>query len=71
MNAVQESRVTRGLSASSEARQIMADWLRITQAPRLQEQPQTPDYRAMLTQRYPRGLINEAEMEALLGILHN
>nr|WP_062379488.1 hypothetical protein [Pseudomonas abietaniphila] len=70
MNAVYESRVTRGLSASSEARQIMADWLRITQAPRPQEQ-QTPDYRALLTQRYPCGLINDAEMEALLAILHN
>jgi hypothetical protein len=49
----------------------MADWLRITQAPRPHEQQQAPDYRAMLTQRYPRGLINDAEMEALLGILHN
>jgi len=46
---------------------MMADWLRITQAP----QRQIPDYRAMLTQRYPSGLINDAEIEALLGILHN
>ena len=67
MNAGHGSRVTRGLSASSEARQMMADWLRITQAP----QRQIPDYRAMLTQRYPSGLINDAEIEALLGILHN
>lgn len=70
MNAGHESRVTRGLSASSEARQMMADWLRITQAPRLQEQAQAPDYRDMLVKRYPRGLINDAELEALLGILH-
>ena len=67
MNAVYESRMTRGLSASSEARQMMADWLRITQAPK----QQVPDYRAMLIQRYPSGLINDAELEALLGILHN
>lgn len=67
MNAGQESRVTRGLSASNEARQIVADWLRTTQAPRIE----TPDYRAMLTRRYPAGLINDAEMEALLGIIHN
>ncbi|RAU48765.1 hypothetical protein DBY65_010610 [Pseudomonas sp. RIT412] len=67
MNAGQESRVTRGLSASNEARQMMADWLRITQA----QKSQLPDYRAMLTQRYPSGLLNEAELEALLGILKN
>lgn len=67
MNARQESRVTRGLSASSEARRMMADWLRITQAPK----SLAPDYRAMLIQRYPSGLINDAEIEALLGILHS
>lgn len=67
MNAGYESRVTRGLSASSEARQMMADWLRITQAPK----NQAPDYRTMLIQRYPSGLINDAEIEALLGILHS
>ena len=67
MSAVYESRMTRGLSASSEARQMMADWLRITQVPK----QQAPDYRAMLIQRYPSGLINDAELEALLGILHN
>jgi len=66
MNAGHESHTTRGLSASSEARQMMADWLRITQA----QKTQVPDYRAMLTQRYPSGLINDAELEALLGILH-
>ncbi|WP_110948706.1 hypothetical protein [Pseudomonas bohemica] len=67
MNAGYQSRVTRGLSASSEARQMMADWLRITQAPK----SQAPDYRTMLIQRYPSGLINDAEIEALLGILHS
>ncbi len=65
MNADHESRVTRGLSASNDARQILAQWLRITQT----RKTQTPDYRAMLTERYPTGLINDAEMEALLGIL--
>jgi len=67
MNAGHESSVTRGLSASSEARQMMADWLRITQAPKAQSQAQ--EYRTMLTQRYPYGLIDDAEMEALVGIL--
>jgi len=67
MNTGQQSCVTRGLSASSEARQILADWLRITQAPKRQ----VPDYRTMLINRYPSGLINDAELEALLGILHN
>lgn len=65
MNACHDTRVARNLSASSEARQMMADWLRMTQAP----DKSAPDYRAMLTQRYPRGLINDAEIEALLGIL--
>ncbi|MFJ3482596.1 hypothetical protein ACIPL1_04345 [Pseudomonas sp. NPDC090202] len=65
MNAGHEPSVARGLSASSEARQILADWLRMTQAPKTQ----APDYRTMLLQRYPSGLIDEAEMEALLGIL--
>ncbi|MGH8420343.1 MAG: hypothetical protein ACRER8_24200 [Pseudomonas sp.] len=67
MNARQESRVTRGLSASSEARPMRADWLRITQTPKCP----AAEYRAMLIQRYPIGLINDAEIEALLGILHS
>jgi hypothetical protein len=67
MNAGHESQVARGLSASSEARQMMADWLRITQAQKTQVE--ATDYRTMLTQRYPYGLINDAEMDALVGIL--
>ncbi|MDD1966403.1 hypothetical protein ACIPO9_04240 [Pseudomonas sp. NPDC090203] len=67
MNAGHESSVTRGLSASSEARQMMADWLRITQAPKTQSQAQ--EYRTMLIQRYPYGLMNDAEIDALVGIL--
>lgn len=59
--------MTRGLSASNEARQMMADWLRITQAQKMQ----LPDYRAMLARRYPSGLLDDAELEALLGILKN
>ncbi|WP_296260079.1 MULTISPECIES: hypothetical protein [unclassified Pseudomonas] len=66
MNAGHKWRGAQGLSASSEARQMMADWLRITQGPR----KQAPDYRAMLIQRYPRGLIDDAEIDALLDILH-
>lgn len=64
MNAGIEQRA-RGLSASSEARQMMADWLRTTKTPK----PQRPDVRQMLLQRYPAGLFNEAELEALLSVL--
>jgi hypothetical protein len=67
MNAGYGSQVTRGLSASSEARQMMADWLRITRAPK----EEAPDYRAMLLQRYPLGLFNDAELDALLRVLHD
>ncbi|MCD5996004.1 hypothetical protein KDX38_20350 [Pseudomonas sp. CDFA 602] len=66
MNAVMSQHRARGLSASSsnEARQLMAEWLRTTKhvKPR-------PDVRAMLLQRYPADLFNEAELEALLGVL--
>jgi hypothetical protein len=67
MNAGYEARMAQGLSASNEARQMMANWLRITRAPKIE----APDYRMMLLQRYPKGLINDAELEALLGILYN
>ena len=55
------------MAASSEALQMMADRLLIPQA----QKNQAPDYRTMLTERYPCGLINDAELEALLGILNN
>lgn len=64
MNAGIEQRA-RGLSASSEARQMMADWLRTTGT----RKPQRPDVRQMLLQRYPAGLFEEAELEALLSVL--
>lgn len=64
MNAGLEHRA-RNLSASSEARQMMADWLRTTSM----RKPQRPDVRQMLLQRYPAGLFNEAELEALLSVL--
>jgi hypothetical protein len=65
MNAGYEPQM--GLSASNEARQMVADWLRMTRAPKMQ----TPDYRSMLVQRYPAGLLNEAELEALLSVLYH
>lgn len=55
----------RVLSASSEARQMMADWLRTTSI----RKPARPDVRKMLLQRYPAGLIDEAELEALVSVL--
>ncbi|KPB43060.1 Uncharacterized protein AC515_0572 [Pseudomonas savastanoi pv. phaseolicola] len=42
----------------------MADWLRTTRPAKSR-----PDVRAMLLQRYPAGLFNEAELEALLRVL--
>uniref|UniRef100_A0A7C1WU79 Uncharacterized protein n=1 Tax=Pseudomonas graminis TaxID=158627 RepID=A0A7C1WU79_9PSED len=76
MNAGHELRVARGFSASSEARQMMADWLRTTRIPivRMQEVQalkQRGDFRKMLSKRYPSGLINDAEIEAMLGLLHS
>jgi hypothetical protein len=63
MNAGIEQNVARDLSASNEARQMMANWLRTTRtAP-------TPDPRQLLLARYPAGLISEAEVEALLRVL--
>lgn len=65
MNAGINPYPTRGLSASSEARQIMADWLRLTRVARPE-----PDARmTMLLQRYPHGLFSEAELQELLAIL--
>ncbi|MBD8121564.1 MULTISPECIES: hypothetical protein [Pseudomonas] len=74
MNAGHELRVTRGFSASSEARQMMADWLRTTQIPTermhdAQALAQAGDFRETLSKRYPCGLITDAEIEALVGVL--
>jgi hypothetical protein len=63
MNAALEHHA-RGLSASSEARQMMADWLRTTNI----RTHQRPDVRKMLLQRYPAGLLEEAELEALINV---
>ena len=54
----------RGMSASNEARQILADWLRTTKPlkPRI-------DARTMLVRRYPAGLLNDAEVDALVGLI--
>ncbi|MBC3958128.1 MULTISPECIES: hypothetical protein [Pseudomonas] len=66
MKAGMSQNRARELSASSsnEARQLMADWLRTTKPAKPR-----PDVRAMLLQRYPVGLFNDAELEALLGVL--
>lgn len=54
----------RGMSASNEARQILADWLRTTRSLKPRR-----DARTMLVQRYPAGLLNEAELDALVNVL--
>jgi polynucleotide 5'-kinase involved in rRNA processing len=63
MNAALEHHA-RGMSASSEARQRMADWLRTTKNPKVLR----IDLRKMLIQRYPAGLLEEAELEALICV---
>jgi hypothetical protein len=54
----------RSMSASNEARRILANWLRTTR-------PLRPDAdaRTMLVRRYPDGLLNEAEIDALLRVI--
>jgi hypothetical protein len=63
MNAGIEQNAARGLSASNEARQVMADWLRTTKTAPIH------DKRQLLLARYPAGLISDAEVEALIRIL--
>jgi hypothetical protein len=63
MNAGIGQNAARGLSASNEARQVMADWLRTTKTPSIH------DKRQLLLARYPVGLISDAELEALMSIL--
>jgi hypothetical protein len=55
---------------------MMADWLRTTHIPtECQEETQVlerrGDFRELLSKRYPVGLINDAEIEAMLGLLHS
>ncbi|KGS14222.1 MULTISPECIES: hypothetical protein [Pseudomonas syringae group] len=66
MNAGINAQYARGLSASpsNEARQLLADWLKRTKPAKAR-----PDVRAMLLQRYPAGLLNDAEFEALFRVL--
>lgn len=66
MNAVISPLRARGLSFSNESRQIMADWLRTTRSTKRRLK-----LRAMLRQRYPAGLLNEAEVEALLDLIED
>lgn len=66
MNAVISPLRARGLSSSNESRQIMADWLRTARSTK-----RRPNLRAMLRQRYPAGLLNEAEFEALLDLIED
>jgi hypothetical protein len=39
--------------------------------PDVQALEQRGDFREMLSKRYPIGLINDAEIEAMLGLLHS
>lgn len=64
MNAGIEHTVARDLSASSEARQLMADWLRTTKT------SQVPDSRQLLQARYPVGLFSDAELDVLIRTLY-
>ncbi|GAB7533732.1 hypothetical protein PS3A_61490 [Pseudomonas sp. 3A(2025)] len=66
MNAGITPHASRGLSVSSEARTVIAAWLRSTRFPKPR-----PDTRAMLIQRYPRGLFSEAELQALVTMIES
>lgn len=66
MNAGIEHSVARDLSASSEARQLMADWLRTTKT----SQAPAPDSRQLLQARYPVGLFSDAELDVLIRTLY-
>jgi hypothetical protein len=54
----------RSMSASNEARQIMTNWLRTTRSLKSHT-----DVRTMLVRRYPAGLLNEAEVDALVSVI--
>lgn len=54
----------RDTSASNEARHTMANWLKMNRPLRM-----PTDVRTMLVQRYPAGLLNDAEVEALIDLI--
>ncbi|WNW12433.1 hypothetical protein RRX38_15195 [Pseudomonas sp. DTU_2021_1001937_2_SI_NGA_ILE_001] len=65
MNAGLRPYAPRAIAASNQAREILAAWLKVNRAPKAKADP-----RLMLLQRYPLGLLDEAELEALLKILY-
>lgn len=54
----------RNMSATNEARHTLANWLKANRPLKMPS-----DARTMLVQRYPAGLLNEAEVEALIDVI--
>jgi hypothetical protein len=64
MNAVSE--LALHPSVNRESLQVLAQWLKNNGAARVRK----TDPRRAIIERYPAGLISEAEFDALLGIWH-
>jgi hypothetical protein len=54
----------RNTSASNEARHTMANWLKMNRPLKM-----PTDARTMLVRRYPAGLLNDAEVDALIDLI--
>lgn len=65
MNAMSEP-ASGPSSITAESMQRVAQWLKCNGGIKLQK----PDPLQLLSQRYPAGLLSQAELEALLGAYH-
>ncbi|WP_166361164.1 hypothetical protein [Pseudomonas akapageensis] len=65
MNVVSEL-ASHPSAVNRESLQVLAQWLKNNGATRVRQ----TDPRRAIIERYPAGLINDAELEALLGIWH-
>jgi len=66
MNTVSEP-ASHPSPVNAESMQRLAQWLKCNGAIKIQK----PDPLQMLMERYPAGLLSEAELEALLGTFHH
>ncbi|MCY1395982.1 hypothetical protein D9M71_109410 [compost metagenome] len=65
MNAVSEL-ASHPSAVNRESLQVLAQWLKNNGAARVRK----TDQRQAIIERYPAGLINDAEIDALLGMWH-
>ncbi|MGC1330638.1 MULTISPECIES: hypothetical protein [unclassified Pseudomonas] len=66
MNAISEP-ASHSSPITAESLQRVAQWLKCNGGIRLQK----PDPIQVLSERYPAGLLSQAELEALLGSFHH